>query len=222
MRILLAEDNEALAEWLAKLLRQERFVVDCVADGIDADAVLRAQAFDLLLLDLALPGMTGEQVLRRFRARDTATPVLILTANDAVSSRVAGLDAGADDYLVKPFDVRELTARIRVLLRRRRSDRRMRIAFGTLVFDTGARAFTLSGDPLHLTAREHAVLEALVLQAGRTVSKASLIDTVTGFNDSVNANAVEVYVHRVRRKLEGTGLEIAALRGIGYVLRTLP
>lgn len=222
MRILLAEDNEELAEWLSRLLRREHFVVDLVRNGIDADAALSAQSFDLIVLDLGLPGMTGEQVLRRFRTRDAATPVLILTASDAVSSRVAGLDAGADDYLVKPFDVRELEARIRVLLRRRRNDQRARIACGPLDFDVNARAFALWGRPLVLTSREHAVLEALILGAGRTVPKGALINTISDFNDSGNPNAVEVYVHRVRKKLEGSGLAIETLRGIGYVLREQP
>jgi len=219
MRILLAEDNRSLSEWLARLLRKEFFIVDCVEDGEDADAALRTQTYDLVVLDLGLPRMPGVQVLRRFRARDATTPVLILTADDAVSSRVAGLDAGADDYLVKPFDIRELEARIRAHLRRKRNDRTSCLACGRLAFDTNTRAFTLDGAPLALTAREHAVLEALILSAGRTVPKSALTETVFGFNDAANPNAIEIYVHRVRKKLEDHGPAIVTLRGIGYVLK---
>lgn len=219
MRILLAEDNDSLSDWLARLLRRENFVVDCVADGEAADAVLRTQSFDLVVLDLALPGLRGDQVLRRLRARDPATPVLVLTANDAMSSRVAQLDAGADDYMVKPFDIAELEARIRVLLRRRGRDRRSNITCGPLAFDATARTFTLHGEALHLTAREHAVLEALLLSAGRTVTKTTLTDTIAGMDDSLGPNAVEVYVHRVRRKVESQGVSIRTLRGIGYILQ---
>jgi len=219
MRILLAEDNRNLSEWLARLLRKDYFVVDCVDDGEDADAALRTQTYDLVVLDLGLPRMPGVQVLRRFRARDTATPVLILTADDAVSSRVAGLDAGADDYLVKPFDVRELEARIRAHLRRKRNDQTSCLTCGRLQFNTNTRAFTLGGVGLALTAREHAVLEALILTAGRTVPKSALTETVFGFNDAANPNAIEIYVHRVRKKLEDHGPAIVTLRGIGYVLK---
>ncbi len=219
MRILLAEDNRDLSEWLARLLRKERFVVDCVEDGEDADAALRTQSYDLVVLDLGLPHMSGFQVLRRFRVRDATTPVLILTADDAVSSRVTGLDSGADDYLVKPFDIRELEARIRAHLRRKRNDRTQRITCGPLEFDTNSRRFTLSANALLLTPREHSVLEALILNVGRTVPKSALTETVFGFNDMANPNAVEIYVHRVRKKLDGHGPVVTTLRGIGYVLR---
>jgi len=219
MRILLAEDNRDLSEWLSRLLRKDHFVVDCVRDGEEADAALRSQGYDLVVLDLGLPRMPGVEVLRRFRAWDVITPVLILTADDAVSSRVNGLDAGADDYLVKPVDVRELEARIRAQLRRKRNDRTSRLNCGTLAFDTNTRCFTLKGADLALTAREHAVLEALILNTGRTVPKSVLAQTVFGFDDAANPTALEIYVHRVRKKLEGHSPAIITLRGIGYVLR---
>ncbi len=220
MRILLVEDNRELADWLARLLQKSRYVVDCVHDGLDADAALATQSYDLIILDIGLPMMTGLELLRRFRQRRGLTPVIILTANDAVSSRVAGLDAGADDYLVKPFEPDELEARIRAQLRRRQDSRTAQVSFGPLVLETDARRFRLDGVPLDLTAREYSVLEALVLAGGRIVSKASLIDTVFGLDDDATDNALEIYVHRVRKKLGSGGVSIGTLRGLGYALRS--
>ena len=219
MRILLIEDNRELSDWLSRLLRKSRYVVDAVHDGADADTALATQLYDLIILDLGLPGMAGLQGLKRFRQKSGLTPVIILTASDAVSNRVAGLDAGADDYLVKPFDPLELEARIRAQLRRRQDNRTSQVVFGPLVLETGERRFSLDGSPLDLTAREYSVLEALVLASGRVVSKAALTETVFGFNDEVTDNALEIYVHRVRKKL-GTGkVTIGTLRGLGYALR---
>ena len=219
MRILLAEDNRDLSDWLAKLLRRELYVIDCVHDGGDADAALKMQDYALVILDLALPGLGGLQVLKNLRKRQRTTPVIILTAQDSVASRVAGLDAGADDYLVKPFDISELEARIRAQLRRNTPGKNPMVEFGPLVFDSTARAFALRGQPLALTPREHAVLETLLRGAARTTQKSRLAESVFGFDDEANPNAVEVYVHRVRKKLEGGGVGIATLRGLGYVLR---
>lgn len=219
MRILLIEDNRELADWLARLLRKSRYVVDCVHDGADADAALASQSYDLVILDIGLPNMTGLELLRRFRQRRGLTPVIILTANDAVSSRVAGLDAGADDYLVKPFEPEELEARIRAQLRRRQDSRTARVVFGPLVMATDARQFTLDDVPLDLTAREYSVLEALLLAGGRVVSKAALTETVFGLDDDATDNALEIYIHRVRKKLGGSRVSIGTLRGLGYALR---
>jgi two-component system response regulator TctD len=216
MRILLVEDNRELAIWLGRLLRKSRYVVDCVLDGDDADAALSTQTYDLVILDMGLPGMGGLEILRRFRARKGLTPVIILTANDAVSSRVAGLDAGADDYLAKPFDPQELEARIRAQLRRQQSDKSMRVVFGSLELETNSRQFQLAGKDLALTQREHAVLETLILASGRVVSKASLTETVFGLDDDASTNAIEIYVHRVRKKLEDSDVAIGTLRGLGY------
>lgn len=219
VRILLVEDNRELSDWLGRLLRKSRYTVDCVRDGVDADAALSTQTFDLIILDLGLPKMAGLDVLRRFRARKGRTPVIILTANDAISSRIAGLDGGADDYLVKPFDPQELEARIRAQLRRQHGDKAARVAYGALELDTNTRRLLLGGQELSLTRREHAVLEALILASGRVVSKAAMTETVFGLDDDVNPNAIEIYVHRVRKKLEGHGVAIGTLRGIGYALR---
>ena len=221
MRILLAEDDRELAAWMARLLRQDRYVVDCVHRGDEADAALASQDYALVILDLGLPHLEGVEVLRRLRARGSTVPVIVLTANDAVSSRVRGLDNGADDYLVKPVDPEELEARIRAQLRRGRGGFESKTALGPLVFDSRAREFSISGEALTLTRREHAVLETLIRRAGRPVPKNALAENMFGFDDEANPNAIEIYVHRVRRKLEGTGIGIATLRGIGYVLRKL-
>ncbi|MGF7054399.1 two-component system response regulator TctD [Bosea sp. OAE752] len=219
MRILLIEDNRELADWLSRLLRKSRYVVDAIYDGADADAALATQLYDLIILDIGLPNMTGLELLRRFRQRRGLTPVIILTANDAVSSRVAGLDAGADDYLVKPFDPQELEARIRAQLRRKQDSRVPHPAFGPLVLETESRQFKLESTPLDLTAREYSVLEALLLASGRVVSKAALTETVFGLNDDATDNAIEIYVHRVRKKLGDGPIAIGTLRGLGYALR---
>lgn len=219
VRILLAEDDQDLAVWLSRLLRRDHYVIDCVHRGDEADAALTTYEYALVILDLGLPIMSGLEVLRRLRARGSRTPVLILTSNDAVSSRVAGLDGGADDYLVKPFSVDELEARIRARLRRSNSASLPSLSVGELAFDPVGRAFTLRGTTLGLTPREHATLEALLQRAGRPVSKDSLSEAIFGFDDEASPSAVEIYVHRIRRKLEGSGVEIVTMRGLGYVLR---
>jgi two-component system response regulator TctD len=219
MRILLVEDNQELSDWLSRLLRKSKYVVDCVHNGVDADAALATQSYDLIILDIGLPQMPGIDVLKRFRAKRGVTPVIILTANDAITSRIAGLDSGADDYLVKPFDPQELEARIRAQLRRQVTGKTQSIACGPLEFETNTRQFLLEGEALSLTKREHAVLEALILAPGRVVSKAALTETAFGIDDRATSNAVEIYVHRVRKKLEGHGVAIRTLRGLGYTLR---
>ena len=219
MRILLAEDNRELSDWLARLLRRDNYVIDCVLDGECADEALAMRDYALVILDLSLPRKSGLEVLKTLRRRGRATPVLILTASDSVAARVAGLDGGADDYLAKPFDIHELEARIRALLRRGNADKNTLIEFGPLEFDSNARSFALNGKVLALTPREHAVLETLLRAGARTTQKRKLAEDVFGFDDEANPNAVEVYVHRVRKKIEGGGVGIATLRGLGYVLR---
>lgn len=219
MRILLAEDNIELSNWLARLLRRDNFAIDCVHRGDDADAALASQDYALAIVDIGLPHLDGIEVVKRLRARGSAIPVIILTANDAVSSRVKGLDSGADDYIVKPFNAEELEARIRAQLRRTRTNFDRTLSCGALQFDSVSRGFTLDGEPLALTPREHAVLETLIQRAGKPVPKDALAASVFGFDDEANPSAVEVYVHRVRRKIEGRGASIATLRGLGYILR---
>ena len=219
MRILLAEDDRELAKWVARLLRRDNYVIDCVYRGDEADAALATEDYALVVLDLGLPHIDGVEVLRRLRARGSTVPVIVLTANDAVSSRVRGLDSGADDYLVKPFAVEELEARIRAQLRRQRRSFEPTIGYGPLRLDTETGAFSIDGNPLLLTKRERGVLEALIMRAGRPIAKNALTENVFGLDDDANPNAIEIYVHRLRRKLEGTGISIATLRGLGYVLR---
>jgi two-component system, OmpR family, response regulator TctD len=219
MRILLIEDSRQLSDWLARTLRKDAYVVDCVYDGEDADHVLKSESYDLVILDLSLPGTGGIEILRRLRARGNMVPVLILTANDSVAGRVSGLDTGADDYLAKPFDLSELEARIRAQLRRAGNQKNPVVELGTLAFDSNSRQFSLGGAALQLTRRERSVLEALIQRAGRPVGKTSLAERVFGFEDEANPSAIEIYVHRVRKKLEGSDVGISTLRGLGYVLR---
>ena len=219
MRILLVEDNAELANWLARALRKEQYTVNWIANGADADFALRAERYSLVILDLALPKMEGREVLRRLRARKDETPVLILTANNSIQSRVSELDQGADDYLAKPFEVEELEARIRVLLRRAARVATPTVHCGALQFNTNTREFTLSGTELALTPRERAVLEVLITKAATTVSKQALAQSLFSMDEDVSADAIEIYVHRLRKKLDGSGVAIVTLRGLGYVLR---
>lgn len=218
MRLLLVEDNRALCEWLAKTLRQQRYVVECAFDGEDAAERLRLGGYDMVILDLELPRLEGEEVLRRLRRHDADTPVIILTAKNTLTGRVESLNSGADDYMVKPFEVEELEARIRVLMRRTANHKSPHITCGSLSYDTNTRLFAISGQLLALTPREHALLEALTMRRGRTVSKSVLVDALYTLSDEASPDAIEVYVHRLRRKMEGCDAAIVTLRGLGYML----
>ena len=219
MRILLVEDNRELSDWLARILRQERYVVDCVYAGLEADAALHSNSYHLVILDLTLPRMDGREVLRRLRARHDNVAVLILTADNTMVSRVSGLDIGADDYLAKPFDLDELKARVRALLRRVSGGRAPVIQCGTLSYDTNDRQFRVGKSLLALTPREHAVLETLIRGVNKTIGKRALAESVFGFDDSATPENVEIYIHRVRRKLEQSDARIITLRGLGYLLK---
>ena len=193
-------------------------VVDCVSDGRDADHVLSTNAFDVVLLDLTLPRMDGLAVLERLRARGSQVPVLVLTVKSHIEDRVQGLDAGADDYLAKPYALAELEARIRALARRAQGAARNETALGGLSYDAGSRTFRIGGAPLELTPRERAVLEVLLARANVPVSKQTLSDRIVGLDGAVSVEAIEVYIHRLRKKLEGGGVGIRTLRGLGYML----
>jgi len=218
MRILVAEDDPSLAEGLMRSLRKSGYAVDCVANGEAADAALEANEFDLLILDLGLPKRSGLEVLTRLRSRKSATPVLILTARDSVIDRVTGLDAGADDYLAKPFELAELEARVRALTRRGMAGGSVRISHGALTYDQAGRVASLSGEPLELSARELGLLEIFLRRAGRLVSKDQLVNHLCEWGEEVSGNAIEVYVHRLRKKLEPGGVRIVTVRGLGYSL----
>jgi two-component system response regulator TctD len=219
MKILLVEDNRALSTWLARTLEADGYTVERAFEGPEADDLLRTETYDLVILDLALPGLDGREVLRRLRGRRNAVPVLILTAYGGTQERVEGLDTGADDYMAKPFEVHELEARLRALLRRANQQKNPILACGELRYDTNARTFTRAGEPLVLTPREHAVLELLMMKAGKTVSKKALADSVFSLDEAVSPDAIEIYVHRLRRKLEGGDAAIVTLRGLGYLLK---
>jgi two-component system OmpR family response regulator len=220
MRVLLSEDDEILADGISKALRQAGFAVDHVASGVDADQALQSNNFDLLILDLGLPGIDGLEVLRRLRTRKQVLPVLILTARDRLQDRVSGLDFGADDYLTKPFDLPELEARVRALLRRGRVAADVEVVYGALRFDTVGRRVTVHDQQLELSARELAVLEILLQRGGKVVSKEQLIEHMYGWDEEVSHNAMEVNVHRLRKKLEAAGINIRTIRGLGYLLES--
>ena len=220
MRILLAEDDSVLANGLSRALREVGYAVDVVFDGHQADAAMSTQECDLLILDLGLPKLSGLEVLRRARARNNHTPILILTAADSVEQRVQGLDFGADDYMAKPFSLSELQARVRALTRRQAGFDQSRLTLGPLSFDQVSRSAHVNDQLLDLSAREIGVLEVLFSRAGRLVSKEQILDHLCEWGEEVSHNAIEVYVHRLRRKLTDSGLNIRNVRGLGYMLET--
>ena len=216
MRILIAEDDPILADGLAVSLRDSGYSVDWVTTGAEADCAIATFEFDLLILDLGLPKMGGLEVLKRLRCRSRELPVLILTAQDAVESRVRGLDLGADDYLAKPFALEELKARVRALARRGGAVKPALVEYGALTYDRNGKVARVRGESLDLSARELALLELLLQRADRMVNKTQLLDHMCEWGEEVSLNAIEVYVHRLRRKLEAAGVEIVTVRGVGY------
>jgi len=218
VRLMIVEDDTSLATGLMRALANEGYEVTAAASGEEALERVRSEPFDLLVLDIGLPGIDGFEVLRRLRAGGYALPVLILTARDAVDDRVRGLDLGADDYMPKPFALPELAARVRALGRRGRGQIGPRIVHGPLVLDTAARRAWLNGEPLEMAAREWSVLQVLLERVERTVSKEAIIEAVAGLSDDLSLNAIEVYVSRLRAKLEPAGIRIRTVRGFGYML----
>ena len=217
MHVLLVEDDTVLSDGIARNLASHGMLVDAVNNGSDADAILQQREIAAVVLDIGLPGMDGFEVVRRLRARGSRTPVLLLTARDAVEDRVYGLEIGADDYLVKPFATPELVARVRALLRRH-GPRGNSLQIGALTLDTAARRAQVHGRPIDLSAREWAILEYLIRNSGRVVSKQQIIDAILPWSEEVTLNAVEVYVSRIRIKLGDAGLAIRTIRGFGYML----
>lgn len=218
MRILIAEDDAALSEALRFTLTQASYAVDHVANGQAADEALKSDGFGLLILDLGLPKLDGFEVLRRLRRRNTTLPVLILSGRERPEDKVTGLDLGADDYLVKPFALNELQARVRALLRRGAGTASPTLQYGHLTYDSVGRVASVNGAPLQLSLHEAGVLEVLLRRFGRVVSKEQLVEQLYSYDKEVSHNAIEVYVHRLRKKLVGAALEVSTHYGRGYLI----
>jgi two-component system, OmpR family, response regulator len=216
MRVLLVEDDAMIGEAVLDVLRAEHYAVDWVRDGAMADTALRSATYDLVLLDLGLPKRDGLEVLRSLRSRHSTVPVLVATARDAVGDRIAGLDAGADDYVVKPYDTDELLARVRALLRRSAGRGEPVFSHKGVTLNPATREAAVAGEPVTLSAREWAVLEPMLARPGVVFSRARLEEKLYGWKDDISSNAVEVYVHGLRKKL-GSEL-IQTVRGLGYVV----
>ena len=222
MRILIAEDDQVLADGLLRTLRASGAAVDHVPNGSEADAALMtSNEFDLIILDLGLPKMHGLEVLKRLRARGSSMPVLLLPAADSVEERVKGLDYGADDYMAKPFSLQELEARVRALTRRGMGSTTATIKHGPLVYDQAGRMATIDGRMVELSARELGLLEVLLQRVGRLVSKDQLVERLCEWGEEVSNNAIEVYIHRLRKKIEKGPIRIATVRGLGYCLEKI-
>ena len=217
MHVLLVEDDLVLADGIARILTGHGMVVDVVNNGLEADHALTSRAVSVIVLDIGLPGIDGFEVVRRLRLRGDTIPVLLLTARDDVQDRVRGLELGADDYLVKPFAAPELVARLKALVRRS-NPRPPEMQIGGLQLDAFSRRASIDGQTIELSAREWAVLEYLMQQASRVVSKQQIIDAILPWGEEVTLNAVEVYVSRIRTKIASAGISIKTIRGFGYML----
>ncbi len=221
MRILIAEDDPVLADGLQRSLRGSGYAVDQVSSGTKADAALASHEFDLLILDLDLPRLHGHEVLRKLRARGSTLPVMILTATDSIDQRVKSLDLGADDFMAKPFSLPELEARVRALMRRGLGTASNTIRHGPLTLDVTGRIAYLNDQMIELSAREIGVLEVLLQRAGRLVSKDQLVTRLCEWGAEVSNNAIEVYIHRLRKKIEQHPIRISTVRGLGYSLEKI-
>lgn len=220
MRILLVEDDVDLANWLGQSLAQRGCVVEWEEDGLLAERRLAQDDFDAVVIDLGLPSLDGAELLARLRKSDAGIPALIITARDSLVGRVALLNAGADDFLAKPFAVEELEARLAALVRRSHGRARGVYSCGALVYDQGAQRFTLAGEALALSPREHAVLGTLIRRAGQPLSKQQILDRLVGHDSDLQLEAIEVIIHRLRRKLGEDRVQIVTLRGLGYFLES--
>ncbi len=220
MRILIVEDDDLLAAGLIRALDQTGYAVDRVNSGERADLALTAETYDLVVLDIGLPGIDGFTVLKHLRSRGQTCPVLILTARDAVNDRVRGLDLGADDYMIKPFALSEFEARLRALVRRGTQSANPQLSCGKLLLDTLSHRAWLGDVSLNLTAREWGILEYLLMRQGQVLSKDKILQAVCSWDETISPNAIEVYMSRLRSKLEPAGVFIRTIRGFGYLLES--
>jgi two-component system OmpR family response regulator len=220
-RVLLAEDDAYLCNGLQMALKRKGYSVDAVNTGTEAQAMLSTQSFDVLLLDLGLPGLDGTEILADLRKKGSETPVIVITARDALEDKINGLDLGANDYLVKPFHFLELEARIRAVLRKTNWGNQVEIEFGSLKLNTNNGVLTVGDRELDLTPKEAVVLKTLMSRAGRVVSKRQIMDQVPDWGDESSENAVEIVVHRVRKKLENASVVINTVRGFGYTIEQI-
>lgn len=218
MKLLLVEDNRELSSWLSRLLTRSGYAVEQAFTGKEASHFLLIQSYDAILLDLTLPDMKGQVVLKNLRNLKNEVPVLIISALDTRGDIIENLNLGADDYMAKPFDIQELEARLRSLLRRSSGKANPVLTCGSLNYDSNSKIFSDHGNELNLTPREHAVLESLIRHSGTTVSKKDLADRLFTLNDTVSPKALEIYIVRLRKKMEGSSAQIITLRGLGYML----
>ena len=218
MRALVVEDNHDLATSIATSIEQMQHAVDTIDNGLQAEQLLRTEPYDIVILDLNLPGQDGLQVLKNIRQHGISLPVLILTARTDTDSRVKGLDLGADDYLTKPFHLAELDARVRALLRRHMTTSSATLKFGDLIFDSHTKQAWCKDQELNLTNRERGVLEILIANRNKVLSKRQIVDHLFSFHQDVSENAIEIYIHRLRKKLNIPGITIKTVRGLGYSL----
>ena len=220
MRILIVEDDAVLANGLVRTFSQANYAVDCVNNGEQADLMLQESVYDLVILDLGLPKMDGMDVLKKLRQKGNKTAVLILTARDAIESRVKGLDLGADDYLIKPFNLDELEARVRALIRRGQLGSNVPLHCANLSLNVADKIAMNADIPLPLSAREFSLLEVLITRANKVVNKEQLLEALVNWDSEISDNAIEVYIHRLRKKIEPSGVRIRTIRGLGYLLET--
>jgi len=222
MKLLLVEDNQELAKSLVQLLSQSSYLVEHAKSGEEASSLLSTQTYDLVLLDLNLPDIKGQHLLKRIRSKNMDLPVLIISAQNDSKTIVENLDLGADDYITKPFQIDELEARMRTLIRRVNGKKSPVIACGDLTYDTNSKIFKNREQVIDLTPKEHAVLEMMILKLGKTISKQDFINSLYSINDFVSPSALEIYTLRIRKKITGSGAQIITLRGLGYMLSFVP
>lgn len=216
MRILLVEDDELLGDGIRVGLTQYRYTVDWVKNGIAALQAIQTEHFDVVILDIGLPKLSGAEVLKTIRAKNIHVPVLILTARDTIDDRIQGLDIGADDYMVKPFDLNELCARIRAVKRRMSSRGEPTVAIGDIALDPASRAVTKAGVTIELSRREFVLLQMLMENAGKVLSREQITQSLYGWSDDIDSNALEVHVHNLRKKIDND--LIVTIRGVGYMI----